>query len=87
MTCSHAPSTNSGRSAARTGPGSRNRRYRRSPSATLSRSTNDWLHLNDPEPLYVCWGAIAANRLPGEPVSVQPRRLRRRKDRDRPRVR
>jgi hypothetical protein len=27
-----------------------------------------WLHLSDPEPLYVAWGAIAANPLDGEPV-------------------
>lgn len=28
----------------------------------------EWLHLPNPEPLYVVWGAIAANRLSGEPV-------------------
>jgi hypothetical protein len=27
-----------------------------------------WLHLPDPTPLYVLWGAIVANRLPGDPV-------------------
>ena len=27
-----------------------------------------WLFLPDPEPLYACWGAIAANRVTGEPV-------------------
>jgi putative DNA primase/helicase len=27
-----------------------------------------WLHLPDPEPLYVMWGAVAANRLAGDPV-------------------
>jgi hypothetical protein len=27
-----------------------------------------WLHLPDPEPLYVLWAAIIANRLPGDPV-------------------
>jgi hypothetical protein len=28
----------------------------------------EWLHLPSAEPLYVVWGAIVANRLPGEPV-------------------
>ena len=27
-----------------------------------------WLYLPDPELLYVLWGAVAANRLPGDPV-------------------
>ena len=27
-----------------------------------------WLHLPNPRPLYVAWGAAAANRLPGDPV-------------------
>jgi energy-coupling factor transporter ATP-binding protein EcfA2 len=27
-----------------------------------------WLHLPDPDPLYVVLGAVAANRLPGDPV-------------------
>lgn len=27
-----------------------------------------WLHLTNPRPLYVAWGTVAANRLPGDPV-------------------